>query len=156
MESSDVITLIGIGLTFLVSLVTLIYTIKRNKHSDFISKVTDYRLKWIDLVRIPISEYLFSVDRMGRGNEEATSENYTLFLAKHWQMQAFLTTFSPNDKKAQEVLDKIYKNASLLLSANCADKEKARKSIIEDLTTANKTLRELMDENWFKVKDEVD
>lgn len=155
MESSDVFTIIGIGLTFLVSLATLVYTIKRNRHSDFISIVTDYRLKWIDLVRIPISEYLLSVDRLERGNKETINGDYALFLEKHWQLQAFLTTFSPKDVAAQSFLEEMYRNAAELIKDNNEDKEAVRKTIRDDLPLASDILRKLMDENWFKVKDEL-
>lgn len=155
MEAKDVVTLIGIGLTFLVSVVTLVYTVIRNKRSDYISKVTDYRLKWIDLVRKPISEYLVSLERISRGKDANIDADFDYFLEKHWQMQSFLTTFSPKDKAPQDQLNKLYESVSMLTVSQSDNRNAIREEIREELPKTDVVLRRLMDENWFGVKKEV-
>lgn len=155
MEPKDVIELIGIGLTFIISVFTLVYTVSRNKRIDYISNVTDYRLKWIDLVRKPFSEYLNSLDRLSRGKDETIDTDYETFLEKHWQMQAFLTTFSPKDEKAQEQLNLLYDSAEKLSDPQCKDRNAIREKIRKALPETDEVLRKLMDDNWFGVKNEV-
>lgn len=155
MELSDVVTLIGIGLTFAVSVFTLVYTVIRNRRSDYISNVTDYRLKWIDQVRTPISEYLLILDKLSRGNDKTLDDDFDVFLNKHWQIQSFLTAFSPKDRGAQEQISILYESVSMLMDSKRNDRDAIRAEIHKNIPEADAALRKLMDENWFGVKDEV-
>ncbi len=58
MEAKDVIAIAGIGVTFLVSSATLIYTLWNNQKTLFVNTVTTSRLKWIDSLRDKVSEFM--------------------------------------------------------------------------------------------------
>lgn len=156
MRPEDWVTLIGIGITFIVSVVNLIMTQSRNKHSDYLSMVSNYRLKWIDLARMTIADYLLSVDRLCRGNDTSINDDYATFLEKHWYMKSFITNFSPREEEARILLNDFYEKASKLLDSENKDCDAIRQEIHRELPKADTTLRNLMDANWLDVKNELD
>ena len=56
-DTKDLITIIGIGLTFLVSAISLYIAIRNSKKTLFINSITASRIKWISDVRDDISEF---------------------------------------------------------------------------------------------------
>lgn len=57
MEAKDLITIIGIGLTFVTSLAGLIYSVRTSRKNKFIDSITISRTKWIDELRDEISKF---------------------------------------------------------------------------------------------------
>jgi hypothetical protein len=56
-ETKDIITAIGIGLTFAATVWNLLYTLSSNKKTRFINTVTSARIDWIQRLRGNISRY---------------------------------------------------------------------------------------------------
>ena len=155
MEIVDLFEIIGIFITGILSYLNYNYMKRRDKKSDYISEVTDYRLKWIDLARPAISEYLFSVDKLSRGEDSTLQADYAFFCEKHWQMQSFLTTFSEAEEDARKLLANVYETATNLINPNCNMRQEIRDHLRRQLADGDFVLRRLMDENWFDVKDEI-
>jgi hypothetical protein len=57
MDAKDIITLVGIGITFIVSLASLIIGLRNNDRTSFVNSITSSRIKWIDNLRCNISEF---------------------------------------------------------------------------------------------------
>jgi hypothetical protein len=58
LEPKDTLTLLGIVLTFSVTVVNLIYAIFNNRKTAFVNTVTSSRLKWIDSLRDKVSAFI--------------------------------------------------------------------------------------------------
>jgi hypothetical protein len=56
-ETKDMITIIGIVMTFIVSAFSLYIGVRNSKKTLFINSVTSSRIKWIDTIRNNISEF---------------------------------------------------------------------------------------------------
>ena len=57
LEPKDVITLVGVGITFIVSSIGLYVSLRNTKKTLFINSITTSRIKWIDILRNNISEF---------------------------------------------------------------------------------------------------
>ncbi|XOV91648.1 MAG: hypothetical protein ACFHWX_15720 [Bacteroidota bacterium] len=57
MEITDLITIIGIALTFIVSAISLYISIKTSRKTLFINSVTSSRIKWINDLREDIASF---------------------------------------------------------------------------------------------------
>lgn len=57
LETKDIITLVGIGITFIVSSIGLYVSLRNTKKTLFINSITASRIKWIDILRNTISEF---------------------------------------------------------------------------------------------------
>jgi hypothetical protein len=55
--TTDLITLVGIVVTFIISAISLGIGIRNSRKTTFINSVTASRTKWIDTVRSSVSEY---------------------------------------------------------------------------------------------------
>jgi hypothetical protein len=64
MGASDQIALVGIALTFLVSVANLIYSLRNNRRTIFVNTVTTSRLKWINSLRDEVSQYIAVTTRI--------------------------------------------------------------------------------------------
>ncbi len=131
------------------------YMKKRDRESDFISNLTEYRLKWIDLARTTIGDYLCSLDKLSRGDDSTLVEDYANYLKMHWNMDSFLTTKSNSDKEARELLAKVYSTTSSLIDSACVDRKKVREDLKKQLAEGDIILRELMDRNWADAKRDI-
>lgn len=58
MKTGDVVTLIGIAVTFLVSVANLVYSFRNNRRTTFVNTVTASRLRWINSLRDDVAEFL--------------------------------------------------------------------------------------------------
>lgn len=57
LDVKDIITLIGIGITFIASIMSLMIGIRNSRKTIFINSVTASRIKWMDTFRNNISEF---------------------------------------------------------------------------------------------------
>ena len=56
-DSKDWITIIGIGLTFFVSSISLYVSLTNNKKTLFINSITSSRIQWISIIRENIAKF---------------------------------------------------------------------------------------------------
>lgn len=57
LEPKDIVTIFGIGITFLVSLMSLSVSLRNSKKTLYINSITASRIKWITVTRENISEF---------------------------------------------------------------------------------------------------
>lgn len=57
-ENIDALTAIGIILTFLVSIISLYFSVKNNKAVHYVNTITSSRIEWINQLRDLASEYI--------------------------------------------------------------------------------------------------
>ena len=60
----DPIAILGIAATFLVSVASLIHSLRNDRRASFVNTVTSSRLKWIDSLRDEVSEFIATTDRL--------------------------------------------------------------------------------------------
>lgn len=61
-NNKDAITAVGIVLTFLISLISLRFTVKNNKAVHYVNSVTKNRVDWIDKLRKNMAEFISLLD----------------------------------------------------------------------------------------------
>jgi hypothetical protein len=96
MGSNDVIALMGITLTFFVSVANLIYSLRNNKRTTFVNTVTTSRLKWINSVRDAVSEFIAVTMRVS--DQAAQSEKIEgLLLQRETLLHRIVLHLNPSD-----------------------------------------------------------
>ena len=158
MEASgfDIVGCVGLAVTSIFSVWNLIESKRRQRHEDYLSRVTDYRLKFIDLIREPIAEYLESIDRLIRCEKDQISSSFDNYRIKHYQMLSFMTLFSLQDIECTELLNFLYNSIRKDDLLDTDSRNKTNEMLREQLPQIDKALRKLMDDNWFKTKDDID
>lgn len=78
-ETKDIVTLLGIGITFIVSSIGLYVSLRNAKKTLFINSITSSRIKWIDIVRKNISDfcgltYHFSLTELDKAEKQKVTE----------------------------------------------------------------------------------
>src|ERR1700758_1696441 len=104
MQDKDIIALIGIGSTFLVSCATLGYSLWSNKRSVFVNTVTTSRLKWIDSLRDEIAEFIAIATRIKNSLNRQGSENIDeLTMQRDTLLHQIILHLNPTDEEDQEI-----------------------------------------------------
>jgi len=105
MESKDALTLLGIVLTFAVTVVNLIYTIINNRKTAFVNTVTTSRLKWIESLRDKVSTFisvtvrLLNQERVSREQQDLNA----LLRERDTLMHQIILHLNPNDTEDQAI-----------------------------------------------------
>jgi hypothetical protein len=79
LEPKDIITLVGIGITFVVSSIGLYVSLRNTKKTLFINSITASRIKWIDILRNNIAEfcgltYYFTLTELDKAEKQKVVE----------------------------------------------------------------------------------
>ena len=79
LEPKDIITLVGIGITFVVSSIGLYVSLRNTKKTLFINSITASRSKWIDILRNNIAEfcgltYYFTLTELDKAEKQKVVE----------------------------------------------------------------------------------
>jgi hypothetical protein len=78
-DAKEIVTLLGIGITFIVSSIGLYVSLRNTKKTLFINSITSSRIKWIDVVRKNISDfcgltYHFALTELEKGEKQKVIE----------------------------------------------------------------------------------
>jgi hypothetical protein len=104
METKDIIALIGITVTFLVSSATLAYSLWSNKQSSFVNTVTSSRLKWIDSLRDKVSEFIAVTTRISDEKHKVEDSGAgTLLLQRDTLLHQIVLHLNPRDSEDQRI-----------------------------------------------------
>jgi hypothetical protein len=147
MEAKDVIAIAGIGITFLVSCVTLGYTIWSNRQTSFVNTVTTSRLKWIDSLRDKVSDFIAVSSRLAQldETEEATQGH---LLHRDSLMHQIILHLNPHDVEDHRIAVLVQRVRELT----------AERPIPAELSTCLLQLRnatgEYLKKEWNRVKQE--
>lgn len=161
MSSQNTVVLFGSLITVVGFLVTIICVFisnglanKRQKRLDFINNASNYRLKFIDLIRSHIGNYLNSIDVIIHGNEDEVEKDIRNYREKHYQMKTFLTCYAPEDQIHEENLEKIYETI-MPEKLKGKDRNRTLEQLKDVLPKIEKELREIMDANYKKMLEEL-
>ncbi len=109
LETKDIVTLVGIGITFIVSSIGLYVSLRNTKKTLFINSITASRIKWIDILRHNISDfcgltYHFALTELDKGEKQKVIEQ----IDKHrFLIKLQLNRGDEFDKKLMEKIDLI-------------------------------------------------
>src|SRR5277367_1737788 len=101
MEAKDLIAIIGIGLTFLVSAANFLYSWQNNKRTSFVNTVTTSRLKWIDSLRDNVSEFIAVTNRLVSPPSE--KDVGTLMLQRDTLLHQIILHLNPDDPQDRSI-----------------------------------------------------
>src|ERR1700722_7412586 len=102
MESKDLIAIIGIAVTLVVSVVNLVYSLWNNKRTLFVNTVTTSRLKWIDSLRDKVSEFIALTGRLS-GPPASADELGTLRLHRDTLLHQIVLHLNPLDREDDRI-----------------------------------------------------
>jgi cell shape-determining protein MreC len=147
MGSNDVIALIGIALTFFVSVANLIYSLRSNRRTTFVNTVTTSRLKWINSVRDAVSEFIAVSTRLS--DQSAQSEKIEeLFLQRETLLHRIVLHLNPTDAEDQRI------KALILHTRELSEQGDAKKELPATLTELRDATGNYLKKEWNRAKDE--
>jgi hypothetical protein len=147
MGYNDIIALIGIGLTFLVSVANLIYSLRNNRRTTFVNTVTTSRLKWINSVRDGTSEFIAVTSRLSDRSADP-DKTRELLLQRDTLLHRVILHLNPEDEEDQRIKELVLRAQELSQQDDGAGKLTATLVELRD-ATGNYLKKE-----WNRVKDE--
>ena len=117
----NIISAIGIGLTFLTSMAAVIVSIislknsnKIAKHSGYLNTITVSRNKWVNSLRENSSLYFTQIARICNGQEENTDEIYNELTRYHFEI--ILLLYDQEDDVDEKVSEELHNIMSAVRS----------------------------------------
>jgi len=147
MGSNDVVALIGIALTFLVSVGNLIYSLRNNKRTTFVNTVTTSRLKWINSVRDEASEFIAVTTRLSDRSAQPEKSG-ELLLQRDTVLHRLILHLNPLDVEDQRI--KTLSLRARELSDQRGDARELAAALIELRDATGHYLKK----EWNRVKEE--
>jgi len=149
MELKDSVTLIGIGVTFAVSAVNFVYTLRANKRASFVNTVTTSRLKWIDSLRDKVSEFIAITTRLLDPPESLDdTERRVLQLQRDTLLHQTVLHLNPLDHEDQGIRSLMDHTKALTDSRKDLDEVSKELLNLRDVTAA------YLKKEWNRVKAE--
>jgi hypothetical protein len=102
MGSNDWVAIVGIALTFLVSIANLIYSLRNNNRTIFVNTVSTSRLKWIDSLRDKVSEFM-AVSTQLADSARRSSDMRSQVLERDTLLHEIVLHLNPKDKEDQRI-----------------------------------------------------
>ncbi len=102
MGTSDVVAIIGIALTFLVSVANLVYSLRNNTRTIFVNTVSTSRLKWIDSLRDKVSEFMAVSTRLA-DSACVSGGDKSLLIQRDTLLHEIVLHLNPKDKEDQNI-----------------------------------------------------
>jgi hypothetical protein len=150
MEVKDVVTLVGIALTFLVACFNLVYSITNSRKTIYVNTVTTSRTKWIDSLRDKVSLFIAVTTRLRNPVKVETDwDNINaLLLQRETLLHQVILHLNPTDTEDKEIADLVKQIHSL--TPNSQSKEIGALIVkLRDATGA------YIKKEWEKVKREA-
>jgi hypothetical protein len=111
MGITNFIAIAGIVITFIVSCLTLYFTLRNNRQTLFVNTVTTSRLKWIDSLRDKVSEFIAVSNRLVDPREASRPEHFSGLLLQRdallHQIVLHLNPIDPEDQKIKTLVDNV-------------------------------------------------
>lgn len=105
---TDFFVLAGVGLTFLLGLINLYFTLRTGKRTAFINTVTSERVKWIDNVRKNVSSLCSLCDQWVRHRtQDSTPELQRQIEQLKNEVRLQLNPSDKEDKEIARLLDRL-------------------------------------------------
>ena len=147
-DYTPLISLVGICVTFVVSVVSLALNIRNANKSDFITIVTKSRMNWMDALRVSISTFCSKVIRLHLTSPDKTETEARLNLIEDIQQLKHFIVLQLNrgDEYDAEIIKIIGRLSSLT-----PDKDLDRDLEIKRLM---KKTQDLLKLEWEGIKEE--
>jgi hypothetical protein len=147
MGSNDAIALIGIALTFFVSVANLIYSLRNNKRTTFVNTVTTSRLKWINSVRDEVSEFIAVTTHLSdRSTQPETIGE--LLLQRDTLLHRIALHLNPQDAEDQRI------KTLALRTRELSEQGDATRELPAALVELRDATGNYLKKEWNRVKDE--
>ncbi len=146
MGSNDQITIIGIAVTFVVSVANLVYSLRNNNRTIFVNTVTASRLKWINSLRDKVSEFIAVSARLS--GLPSPDDPQGLILQRDILLNQIALHLNPLDAEDQSIKMQIDHVRELTERGNSKDEIPAELTKLRD-ATGNYLKKE-----WNRVKNE--
>lgn len=151
MDLKEKIALLGIGLTFLVAIINLIYSFFNNRRTAFVNTVTASRLKWIDSLRDKVSAFIAVTVRICgpemalKSGEEKTAP---LLRERDTLMHQIILHLNPNDPKDQAIHTFVSQAVGLTVQGAYSE------NLADVLFQLRNATQEYLKKEWERVKQE--
>lgn len=118
LDSEIKVTICGILITFIVSVVSLYFSIKNNKAIHYVNTVTEKRVEWIYKLRSLISQYIALTNIYEnifyRSNSDEDVEKSGMHLSEcrrvNTEIKLLLNFTDKHDKEIIDIIDKLLKS----------------------------------------------
>jgi hypothetical protein len=147
MGLNDLIALIGITLTFFVSVANLIYSLRNNKRTTFVNTVTTSRLKWINSIRDAVSEFIAVTTRLSDQSVQ-TEKMGELLLQRETLLHRIVLHLNPSDEEDLRIKMIALRARELSEHGDVKGELPAVLTELRDATSA------YLKKEWNRVKDE--
>jgi hypothetical protein len=149
MRANDVIALTGIGVTLIVSVANLLYSLWSGKRTIFVNTVTTSRLKWIDSLRDEVSEFMATTALLMETRRSSDIKRSTELLLKRdtllHEIVLHLNPLDDEDMRIKSVVDRI---------RELTDREGATDELRHMLGELRDATATYLKKEWNRVKDE--
>jgi hypothetical protein len=146
-ETKDLIAIVGIGLTLLVGLANLVYSLWSNRRTSFVNTVTASRLKWIDSLRDKVSEFIAVTTRLSdRRPPPGDSIAADLLLQRDTLLHQIVLHLNPHDSEDQRIRKLVDEVRDL------TDQGASIKQISEQLDHLRDATADYLKKEWNRVK----
>lgn len=116
-KSKDILYIIGIGATFILSVINLYFVIKNNKKTTFVNSITTARLKYVQDIRNSISKFCGLVYILKSNHENSTTNednNDKELLTQVAEIKCLINLYlNPEDEdwdcKTMKLIDEVLK-----------------------------------------------
>ena len=146
METKDLIAIVGIAVTFLVSAANLAYSLWSNKRTFFVNTVTTSRLKWIDSLRDKVSEFIAVTTRLVSPSGE--KDLGALLLQRDTLLHQIVLHLNPNDPVDNKLKALVGRVREL------TDHGKASEILADELMQLRDATGTYLKKEWDRVKAE--
>jgi hypothetical protein len=144
---NEKVTLLGIALTFLVSIANLVYSVRSNRRTTFVNTVTTSRLKWINSVRDGTSEFIAVTTRLSYPPTQS-DDTGTLLLQRDTLIHRIILHLNPGDAEDQRIKELV------LHARELSERGGDNKELVAILTELRDATGNYLKKEWNRVKDE--
>ncbi|MFD0588678.1 hypothetical protein ACFQZE_11735 [Paenibacillus sp. GCM10027627] len=157
MTTAEKITLLGIGITFLIGIINLVLLFRNTKKTLFINTITSQRIKWIGELRSLVSQYVSTVSLHEHKNVEKDGDRGKYLdniLLLESQIKLHLNFQGRRDKAIIQLVERIRSNIfsiyDFVTLLELKPEEREKKFIDQNFEDMKKMIENKVDENFLK------
>jgi hypothetical protein len=148
-ETKDWVAAVGILATLIVSLISLVHSLRNDRRASFVNTVSTSRLKWIDSLRDKVSEFIAVTSRLvDRKPPPGDAKAGELLLQRDTLVHQIVLHLNPHDPEDLKIKTLVL-NVKLL-----TDDEPMSKEISNSLVQLRDATADYLKKEWNRVKSE--
>lgn len=145
--TENIVALIGIGITLIISIITLIFSVLSSKKTIYVNTVTTLRSKWLDQMKSDLSEFIALIS-------DSIINNRNIYEPKEMNLKYDLEriyrkielNINPNDEYDRKLISMI---KNITRNYDCGAKNQRIKENIEELVLYTQKITKL---EWEGIK----